>query len=116
MARFTQRFPRNTPGKYYVDADCTDCDMCRELAPGNFRRDDAMGYSYVCKQPTTPEEVAACEEAVGGCPTEGVGNDGDRFDWDTTPIFDWNSLVKNGPKFVLKAPLLREEKPWWKFW
>ncbi|MEN9573305.1 MAG: hypothetical protein RL514_1160 [Verrucomicrobiota bacterium] len=114
MARFTHRYPLNAPGKYYVDVDCTDCDLCRELAPNNFRRDPAMGYSYVFKQPTVPEEPAACEEAVKGCPTEGVGNDGDQFDWIKTPIFDWNSGSRDGPKFVLNAPLLRPRKPWWK--
>ena len=116
MASFTHRYPLNTPGKYYVDVDCTDCDGCRELAPKNFRRDDNMGYSYVAKQPTTPDEIAACDEAVSGCPTEGVGNDGDKCDWVKTPIYDWNAWCKNGPKFDLKAPLLKQEKPWWKFW
>ena len=106
MAHFTRRFFRNTPGKYYVDADCTDCDLCRELAPNCFRRDDAFGYSYVFKQPTTSVEVAACDEAVKGCPTNGIGYDGDKFDWDTTPIFNWNAWAKDGPLFDLKAPML----------
>ena len=44
------------PGKFYVDDQCIDCDLCRETAPANFTRSDDGGYSYVFKQPTTPEE------------------------------------------------------------
>ncbi len=110
MAGFTDRLPQNVPGKYYVDGQCTDCDLCRELAPNNFRRDDALGYSYVFKQPTRPEEVAKCEEAVSGCPTDGVRNDGDKFDWETEPIFDWDAWAKYGPEFALTAPLLKPKK------
>jgi ferredoxin len=93
MATFTDRYPRNTPGKYYIDAQCTDCDLCRECAPNNIRRDDEAGHSYVFRQPTTPEEIAACEMGVQGCPTEAVGNDGDRYDWQTTPIRDWTTYL-----------------------
>jgi ferredoxin len=110
MACFTERYPLNVPGKFYIDSQCTDCDFCRELAPNNIRRDDRTGFSYVFKQPASPEEVAACEDGVRGCPTEAVGNDGDKFDWENTPIFDWNSLYKKKLKmdihFEIRAPLL----------
>ena len=43
----------------------------------NFRRSDDGGYSYVFKQPTTPEEEALCKEAMEGCPVEAIGNDGE---------------------------------------
>ena len=39
-------------------------------APANFTRSDEGGYSYVFKQPTTPEEEALCKEAMEGCPVE----------------------------------------------
>ncbi|RME16273.1 MAG: ferredoxin, partial [Bdellovibrio sp.] len=29
------------------------------------------------KQPSTPEEEEACQEAMEGCPVEAIGNDGD---------------------------------------
>jgi ferredoxin len=90
MAKFINRHPRNVPGRFYVDADCTDCDLCRETAPKNIRRDDEHGYAYVYRQPTTPEEIASCEEGVEGCPTSAVGNDGESFDWQATPIRDWS--------------------------
>ena len=110
MAEFADRLPLNVPGKYYVDGQCTDCDLCRTLAPRNFRRDDALGYSYVFKQPTSPDEVAKCEEAVSGCPTYGVRNDGDKFDWKTELIFDWDCWLKQGPVFAATAPLVMPKK------
>ena len=39
--------------------------------------EDDGGYSYVFKQPTTPEEEALCQEAMEGCPVEAIGNDGE---------------------------------------
>ncbi len=78
MAIFSNRVPQNVPGKFYIDDQCTDCDLCRELAPNNIRRFDEGGYSYVYSQPATPEEIAACQEGVEGCPTFAVGNDGDN--------------------------------------
>lgn len=86
MANFHKRYPENVPGKYYVDINCTDCDTCRTIAPQNFRRNDQGGYSYVYKQPSTPEEIAQCEEATRSAPCEQIGNDGDRFAWDE-PVF-----------------------------
>jgi len=115
------RYPLNVPGKYYINIDCTDCDLCREYAPNNIRRDNRSGYSYVFKQPTNSDEVAAVEEGVAGCPTQGVSNDGNKFDWDKTPIYDWNALFKkegNDLRFDIRAPLIKEraQRPWWKFW
>jgi ferredoxin len=115
------RYPFNTPGKYYINGNCTDCDLCREYAPNNIRRDDRSGYSYVFKQPTNPDEIAAVEKGVAECPTDGVSNDGDQFDWDKTPIFDWNALFekhKTDLRFDIRAPLIKEkvDRSWWKFW
>ena len=115
------RYPLNIPGKYYINNQCTDCDLCREYAPKNIRRDDRSGYSYVFKQPINQDEVDAVEKGVAGCPTEGVSNDGDQFDWDKTPIYDWNALYKElgyDIHFDIRAPLMRNKqiRPWWKFW
>ena len=65
------------PGKFYVDKQCIDCDLCREPAPANFKRHDDGGYSYVFKQPTTLEEEAQCREAMVGCPVEVIGKNGE---------------------------------------
>lgn len=39
-----------------------------------FARHDDGGYSYIQKQPETPEELALAEEARQGCPVEAIGN------------------------------------------
>jgi ferredoxin len=66
----------NVSGAYYVDSSCIDCDVCRDTAPENFMRSDQNSYSFVFKQPETPEETALCEEALACCPVEAIGNDG----------------------------------------
>jgi ferredoxin len=76
MADATNKYAENVPGKFYVDDQCIDCDLCRETAPANFKRNDDGGHSYVYKQPETPEEEGLCKEAMEGCPVEAIGNDG----------------------------------------
>lgn len=76
MATLTERLPQNAPGRFYVDATCIDCDMCRSNASEFFRRDDETGFSYVFRQPVTPEEIALAEDARA-CPTDSIGNDGE---------------------------------------
>ena len=78
MAVFENKYPDNVAGKYYVDDQCIDCDLCRETAPDNFTRNEDGGYSYVYKQPTSPEEETLCKEAMEGCPVEAIGNDGEQ--------------------------------------
>ncbi|MDQ3624743.1 MAG: ferredoxin [Verrucomicrobiota bacterium] len=75
MADPNQRTPENVPGSYYVDDTCIDCDLCRQIAPQFFRREDEGGYSVVYCQPATAEDIALAEEARGRCPTETIGND-----------------------------------------
>jgi ferredoxin len=78
MADIANKYPENVPGKFYVDNQCIDCDLCRETAPANFQRNEDGGYSYVYKQPETPEEEALCKEAKDGCPVEAIGDDGEK--------------------------------------
>jgi ferredoxin len=40
MADAANKYPENVEGKFYVDDQCIDCDLCRETAPANFRRND----------------------------------------------------------------------------
>jgi ferredoxin len=67
----------NAIGRFYVDKECIDCDMCRNIAPKSFTRSDDGCYSYVFHQPKTPEEIAQAEEAQTSCPVEAIGNDGE---------------------------------------
>lgn len=76
MADLANKYDDNVAGKYYVDDQCIDCDLCRETAPANFTRNDDGGHSFVHKQPETPEEEALSKEAMEGCPVEAIGNDG----------------------------------------
>ena len=77
MAELRDKLPDNVPGKFYVDRQCIDCDVCRDTSPANFARNDENGYSYVHKQPSTPLEIELCEEALMACPVEAIGDDAD---------------------------------------
>ncbi|MCP5468691.1 MAG: ferredoxin [Deltaproteobacteria bacterium] len=76
MADKENKLPDQPEGKYYVDDQCIDCNLCRETAPDNFKRDDDNGWSYVYKQPDNEEEEKLCAEALEACPVEAIGNDG----------------------------------------
>ena len=76
MADKSQKVPESIPGRFYVDATCIDCDLCRETAPRHFVRQDDEGHSFVVRQPETPAEEAACLAAMEECPVEAIGNDG----------------------------------------
>lgn len=78
MADREDKNPENVSGKFYVDSQCIDCDLCRETAPNNFTRSDDEGYSYVYKQPENDEEKSQCREAMEGCPVEAIGEDGEE--------------------------------------
>jgi len=77
MASFPNKYSDNVTGKFYVDDQCIDCDLCRETAPDNFTRNEDGGYSFVFKQPVTTVEETRCKEAMEGCPVEAIGSDGD---------------------------------------
>jgi len=76
MADVANRYAENAPGRFYVDDQCIDCDLCRQTAPMNFARDEEHGHSFVFKQPQTPEEEGECQEAMRNCPVEAIGDDG----------------------------------------
>ena len=77
MADKNDKRPESVPGKFYVDSQCIDCDLCRETAPANFKRDDDHGHSFVFKQPENEAEAILCREAMEGCPVEAIGEDGE---------------------------------------
>jgi ferredoxin len=77
MANLSTKLLENAPGKFYVDSQCIDCDLCRQTAPLNFSRNGGASYSYVLKQPLTQEEETLCEQAKLECPVEAIGNDGE---------------------------------------
>ena len=62
MADKNDKRPESVPGKFYVDSQCIDCDLCRETAPKSFTRQDDGGYSYVFAQP--PRRIAKLEATI----------------------------------------------------
>lgn len=76
MADKTNKQAGNADGFYYVDVACVDCDLCRQNAPLNFKRNDEKGYSYVFKQPENDAELEKCKLAMSECPVEAIGCDG----------------------------------------
>ena len=77
MAELEDKYEDNVMGRYFVDEQCIDCDLCRETAGDNFQRSDDEGYSYVYKQPVNEEEEELCKVAMENCPVEAIGDDGD---------------------------------------
>jgi ferredoxin len=75
VADKNDRWPINAQGSWYVDRQCIDCDLCRTTAPASFKR-SAERFSYVSRQPATPDEVEACRQAAAECPVEAIGQDG----------------------------------------
>ena len=71
-----RKHPDNVPGRYYVDAECIDCDICRDVAPEHFVRNAKSGHSFVGSQPETRKEEALCREALESCPVDAIGDDG----------------------------------------
>jgi ferredoxin len=71
------KLPENESGRYYVDKQCIDCDVCRDVAPDNFTRNADRGYSFVYKQPESRDEEELCHEALISCPVDAIGDDGE---------------------------------------
>ena len=76
MADIEYRYKDNVNGRYFVDEQCIDCNLCREEAPKNFTRQEEVGYSYVYKQPEGEEEEEMCKNAMEFCPVEAIGDFG----------------------------------------
>jgi len=76
MADKNDKYPLNSKGIYYVDRSCIACDHCWTAAPDSFAMDEDEGNAYVKNQPSTPDEVELCQDAMEGCPVESIGDDG----------------------------------------
>ncbi len=80
MADKTDKAPGNVLGKYYVDNYCTNCDLCRSIAPEIFKENEDEGVSIVYKQPENDEEVDLVVEAMESCPEDAIGDDGEEVE------------------------------------
>lgn len=52
-----------------VNDHCIGCGVCGTIAPTIFKVD---GIATVIKQPETPEEHAAVEQAIASCPATAI--------------------------------------------
>ncbi|TGN01365.1 MBL fold metallo-hydrolase [Leptospira yasudae] len=77
MATLQKKRLENSPGNFYVDSTCIDCETCRILAPSTFS--EKNGASYVRQQPETDLEKNAALRALIACPTTSIGTE-DRTD------------------------------------
>lgn len=71
MANPKKRLPNNTPGDFFVDSTCINCDACRQLAPATFA--DSGEYSFVYAQPADAELTRQALWALLACPTGSIG-------------------------------------------
>lgn len=71
MADLRKRLEANTPGEFFVDSSCIDCDLCRQIAPAVFRAEGEA--SVVHRQPCTDAECRRAEIALLTCPTASIG-------------------------------------------
>jgi ferredoxin len=66
------KWPENVAGRFFVTNLCIDCDLCKDAAPANFKRNEKEGYAFVYKQPASDTEMKVCLEAAEGCPVEAI--------------------------------------------
>ncbi len=77
MADKSAKQPDSIPGKFYVDENCSACQVCVSTAPDNFEMTDDDDHARVFKQPNNDDELEACMEAMDSCPDEAIGDDGE---------------------------------------
>jgi glyoxylase-like metal-dependent hydrolase (beta-lactamase superfamily II)/ferredoxin len=71
MANIALRLPENSPGDFFVDSSCIDCDACRQIAPSIFTDDG--DFSIVHHQPESEAETRQALMALVACPTASIG-------------------------------------------
>ncbi|MEO8216173.1 MAG: ferredoxin [Acidobacteriota bacterium] len=75
MADPTDKLPGQAAGRFFVDSQCIDCDLCRSTAPENFLRNEEDGYSYVSRQPDNADQEFVVRDALKNCPVDAIGED-----------------------------------------
>jgi ferredoxin len=76
MASVADKYADNVPGPFYVDKQCILCHLCSDIAPAFFKESADGDHDFVHNQPTSPEEIKLCTEAMEQCPVEAIGKDG----------------------------------------
>ena len=75
MPDFSNKWPQNVPGAFYVDRSCIICDACVAAAPDNFQICEEEEHAFVSKQPENNQELEEMREALVGCPVEAIGEE-----------------------------------------
>lgn len=75
MANPKKRVRENSPGDFFVDSTCINCDACRQIAPSVFA--EAADTSFVKEQPQSRDERRQALRALLACPTGSIGCLGD---------------------------------------
>ena len=78
MERKAPKLPKNVPGKYYTTEVCDGCAYCASLAPEHFDFEKSSNTYFVARQPGTPEEEEAIQEALEDCPVDAIRIDESR--------------------------------------
>lgn len=99
-ADWSKRNATNKAGKFYVDDKCISCDACAISAPKFFKLNEQ--HAYIFAQPTTPEDIDACNKALTGCPVAAIGSDGDVMS-------AGSNEVKEAPKTQPKVEETKKE-------
>jgi glyoxylase-like metal-dependent hydrolase (beta-lactamase superfamily II)/ferredoxin len=74
MADVRKQVSQNSPGEFFVDTTCIDCDTCRQLATSVFG--ETGKYSYVYAQPQSDDDRRRALQALVSCPTGSIGHVG----------------------------------------
>jgi glyoxylase-like metal-dependent hydrolase (beta-lactamase superfamily II)/ferredoxin len=94
MANIHKSVPENTPGDFFVDSTCIDCDACRQIAPTVFG--EAAATSYVMTQPSAGADRRRALQALLACPTGSIGCQGDD---DVKAVMDDFPLLIEDPVY-----------------
>ena len=73
MADPKKRLDTNTPGNFFVDTTCINCDTCRQLAPNSF--EEVGEFSAVTRQPEGDVRLHQAYQALLACPVGSIGTE-----------------------------------------
>lgn len=107
MANKNNKHKDNVEGDFYVDESCIDCDLCQQIAPENFKRNNDGGYVYVGKQPENEAEIFRCKKAMRECPVESIGDDG-KENQPYSPIDSVNLFIKEDKEIENNIDFLKK--------
>jgi ferredoxin len=77
MARLATNFPEEGASGFFVNQNCMDSDLCRQIAPQFFSsvHPGNNGFTYIQRQSATVEEYLAYFEAVRSSAVEEIDFD-----------------------------------------